>query len=162
MGRLGVWVHNADCCEVEGQRTSGGNPALTDDYYHHDNVAKRQNSPIILNNTITHNVVINGKTQRVTVDLTETINRMNTGQSKFPKDGTTYMNRTEPSLPKKPGLTYEEWTVELPNRDGMRDTSPLVKGSDGSLWYTPNHYGIDRDGNKIPGANRENTWVRLK
>lgn len=51
--------------------------------------------------------------------------------------GRTFGNR-EKKLPK--GVTYQEWDVH-PLTKGSRGGERLITGSDGSVWYTADHYG---------------------
>ncbi|MFP9045380.1 ribonuclease domain-containing protein, partial [Enterococcus faecalis] len=54
------------------------------------------------------------------------------------KDGKVYGNGTNPKLPNGP--TYTEWVVPTQGVNG-RGPQRIVVGSDGSMWYSPNHYG---------------------
>lgn len=37
-------------------------------------------------------------------------------------------------------VTYREWDVNPKQRDSSRDAERIVTGSDGSAWYTEDHY----------------------
>nr|WP_083112930.1 ribonuclease domain-containing protein [Mycobacterium angelicum] len=58
------------------------------------------------------------------------------GGSNFDNDNQTLPTRDASGNP----ITYKEWDVNprLPNHD--RDTERIVTGSDGSAWYTTDHY----------------------
>ncbi|GAB7142087.1 hypothetical protein LRC484719_06730 [Mycobacterium riyadhense] len=59
------------------------------------------------------------------------------------KGGSTF-NNTEQLLPARDAsgnpITYKEWDVnpKVPNQD--RDLERIITGSDGSAWYTTDHY----------------------
>ena len=93
------------------------------------------------------------------VDLTETMKRIdNNTPNATLKDGATYKNDTHPKIKNKKGVTYTEWTVPTPGVHG-RGNQRIVVGSDGSRWYTPNHYGQTKGKNGKPLGN---TWRRLQ
>ncbi|WP_067698303.1 ribonuclease domain-containing protein [Nocardia jejuensis] len=59
------------------------------------------------------------------------------------KGGDTWMNRgrdlpTQDSSGKR--ITYQEWDVNPKRRGQDRDAERIVTGSDGSAWYTGDHY----------------------
>jgi guanyl-specific ribonuclease Sa len=60
------------------------------------------------------------------------------------KGGDTWMNRAGALAAKdsagKP-ITYQEWDVNPKQRNRSRDAERIVTGSDGSAWYTGDHYG---------------------
>ncbi len=175
VGELGIWVHNANCCEIKkGQQISGGNPALKTDPYHPDNVQARidegnkfkaewANS---IGERITNQPIQlpNGRIVKVDVDLNPTIQRiLNNQPNAALKDGVPYNNSTHPKLPTGP--KYTEWVVPTEGVNG-RGTQRIVVGSDNSMWYTPNHYGQVRpDPSKpISPSNKAigNTWRKIK
>lgn len=57
--------------------------------------------------------------------------------------GETYLNRNR-QLPVKDAagktVTYQEWDVNPKRRGQSRDAERIVTGSDGSAWYTGDHY----------------------
>lgn len=57
--------------------------------------------------------------------------------------GETYLNRSR-ALPTKDAagktITYQEWDVNPKRRGQSRDAERIVTGSDGSAWYTGDHY----------------------
>ncbi|MFF2088844.1 ribonuclease domain-containing protein [Nocardia sp. NPDC058176] len=59
------------------------------------------------------------------------------------KGGIHFMNR-EGRLPAKDSagksVTYQEWDVNPKQRNRSRDAERIVTGSDGSAWYTGDHY----------------------
>ncbi|WP_330252403.1 ribonuclease [Nocardia sp. NBC_00565] len=59
------------------------------------------------------------------------------------KGGDTWMNRAGTLAAKdsagKP-ITYQEWDVNPKQRNRSRDAERIVTGSDGSAWYTGDHY----------------------
>lgn len=59
------------------------------------------------------------------------------------KGGDTWMNREGRLAAKdsagKP-ITYQEWDVNPKQRNRSRDAERIVTGSDGSAWYTGDHY----------------------
>ncbi|WP_067818724.1 ribonuclease domain-containing protein [Nocardia inohanensis] len=59
------------------------------------------------------------------------------------KGGDTWMNRdrtlpTQDSAGKR--ITYQEWDVNPKKRGQDRDAERIVTGSDGTAWYTADHY----------------------
>lgn len=98
----------------------------------------------------------NGK--NFTVDFTKTFNNIKNNKKVYSNDGTPYLNLTSPYLPK--GVAYTEWTVDIGN--AQKGTMRVVIGNDGSVWFSPNHYGRDKQGNKMRNANTINTWRKLK
>lgn len=80
-----------------------------------------------------------------TVDLRSTLQRIEQGGT-FPhrNDGSIFNNRpllgkTTPELPVKPAGYYTEYVHPTP---GIQGPGPqrIVRGTDGDLWYTPDHY----------------------
>lgn len=59
------------------------------------------------------------------------------------KGGERWMNRNG-DLPRTDpdgrALTYQEWDVNPKERNRSRDAERIVTGSDGSAWYTGDHY----------------------
>ncbi|WP_327095595.1 ribonuclease [Nocardia vinacea] len=59
------------------------------------------------------------------------------------KGGERWMNRAG-TLPAKDSagkaITYQEWDVNPKERNRSRDAERIVTGSDGSAWYTSDHY----------------------
>ncbi|MFH5208668.1 ribonuclease domain-containing protein [Antrihabitans spumae] len=59
------------------------------------------------------------------------------------KGGETWRNRDR-QLPVKDAagkaITYKEWDVNPKRRGQTRDAERIVTGSDGSAWYTGDHY----------------------
>ncbi|WP_433727454.1 ribonuclease domain-containing protein [Nocardia sp. CA-129566] len=59
------------------------------------------------------------------------------------KGGDTWMNRAG-TLPAKDSagkpISYQEWDVNPKQRNRSRDAERIVTGSDGSAWYTGDHY----------------------
>lgn len=59
------------------------------------------------------------------------------------KGGERWMNR-DGDLPRTDGsgrqITYQEWDVNPKQRNRSRDAERIVTGSDGSAWYTGDHY----------------------
>jgi ribonuclease T1 len=59
------------------------------------------------------------------------------------KGGDRWMNRAG-TLPAKDtagkSVTYQEWDVNPKQRNRSRDAERIVTGSDGSAWYTGDHY----------------------
>ncbi|KAA0022702.1 ribonuclease domain-containing protein [Antrihabitans cavernicola] len=57
--------------------------------------------------------------------------------------GTTWQNR-EHNLPAKDSagkaVKYQEWDVNPKKRGQSRDAQRIITGSDGSAWYTGDHY----------------------
>ncbi|MFL9514428.1 hemagglutinin repeat-containing protein, partial [Acinetobacter baumannii] len=172
VGELGVWVHNANCCGVKGQQVSGGKPAIKTDPYHPDNVASRQltneqkqawmsSLPKVISN---QPIMIDGRIIKKDIDLEPTLQRiLNNQPNPAFKDGKVYGNNTNPKLPNGP--SYTEWVVPTQGING-RGPQRIVVGSDGSMWYSPNHYGdIRPDMSKpISSTNKPfgNTWRKLK
>lgn len=74
-----------------------------------------------------------------TVDLTPTIQRIARGESnRHSHDGTIFQNR-EGRLPRKSSDYYKEYVHPTP---GQRSPGPqrVIVGSEGDIWYTPDHY----------------------
>lgn len=158
VGELGTWVHNANCCEIKGQQVSGGNPALRSDPYHPDNVVARLNESkkykelwinLIPKTIVGQSIKMpNGSIVKMDVDLGSTLQRiLDNKPNAGLKDGVTYKNSTKPGLPQ--GQSYTEWVVPTPGING-RGPQRIVVGSDGSMWYTPNHYGDIRPRPDLP------------
>lgn len=57
----------------------------------------------------------------------------------FTKGGQTFANR-DGRLPASDGVTYSEWDVNPRVQGSPRDSMRLVTGSDGSAWFTNDHY----------------------
>lgn len=59
------------------------------------------------------------------------------------KGGQTWQNR-ERNLPAKDSsgkaVKYQEWDVNPKKRGQSRDAERIITGSDGSAWYTDDHY----------------------
>lgn len=59
------------------------------------------------------------------------------------KAGKKYKNKSK-ALPTKDSagesISYKEYDAEYPNEDGNRGTKRFVRGSDGSTYYTDDHY----------------------
>ncbi|NNH72012.1 ribonuclease [Nocardia uniformis] len=59
------------------------------------------------------------------------------------RGGDTYFNRSR-ALPAKDAtgktIAYQEWDVNPKRRGQGRDAERIVTGSDGSAWYTGDHY----------------------
>lgn len=59
------------------------------------------------------------------------------------KGGDTWRNRDH-QLPEKDAkgkaITYQEWDVNPKRRGQTRDAERIITGSDGSAWYTGDHY----------------------
>ncbi|MGW0248824.1 ribonuclease domain-containing protein [Nocardia goodfellowii] len=59
------------------------------------------------------------------------------------KGGERWMNR-DSTLPRTDAagkaITYQEWDVNPKQRNRSRDAERIVTGSDGSAWYTGDHY----------------------
>ena len=71
-------------------------------------------------------------------EIRETLQRISSGERKYSQDGSIFQNR-EKRLPLKAPRYYREYTVETPgsrNRGARR----LVKGEEGELYYTNDHY----------------------
>lgn len=59
------------------------------------------------------------------------------------KGGSEYVNDGRGNsqvLPRKPGVTYREWDVNPKQKGVNRGGERLVTGSDGSAFYTTQHY----------------------
>ncbi|WP_278265031.1 ribonuclease domain-containing protein [Nocardia sp. AG03] len=59
------------------------------------------------------------------------------------KGGEQWMNRGTKLPPKDSAgapVTYQEWDVNPKQRNRSRDAERIVTGSDGSAWYTGDHY----------------------
>ena len=65
------------------------------------------------------------------------------GPFPYSKDGVVFSNR-EGILPKHPSGWYHEYTVVTPG-SGDRGARRIVKGSDGGLFYTDDHYASFRE-----------------
>jgi len=74
-----------------------------------------------------------------TVELSSTVDRIRAGRKlRFPNDGAVFQNR-ERRLPDRPHGYYREYvhpTDELSGPGPQR----IVKGRNGELYYTPDHY----------------------
>ncbi|WP_208727395.1 polymorphic toxin-type HINT domain-containing protein [Leptospira bourretii] len=86
-----------------------------------------------------------GKVLEGTVDLKPTLQRIEQG-GRFPhrNDGSIFNNRplpgkTTPELPVKPDGYYTEYVHPTP---GVQGPGPqrIVRGANGDMWYTPDHY----------------------
>ncbi len=59
------------------------------------------------------------------------------------KGGEQFMNRGTKLPPKDSAgnpVKYQEWDVNPKQRNRSRDAERIVTGSDGSAWYTGDHY----------------------
>jgi guanyl-specific ribonuclease Sa len=58
--------------------------------------------------------------------------------------GGTFKNETQPQLPtltpENKSITYKEFDVHNKPIIGGRDSQRFVVGSDGKVYYTPDHY----------------------
>ncbi|CAM9416404.1 hypothetical protein ACBE110449_22770 [Acinetobacter bereziniae] len=170
----GVWVHN-NCDRTKppaGQQVSGGNPSVKNDPYHPDTVNNRQltveqkqawmdSLPKTIEN---QPIMVNDRIVRTNVNLEPTLQRiLNNQPSSALKDGKVYGNGTNPKLPNGP--TYTEWVVPTQGVNG-RGPQRIVVGSDGSMWYSPNHYGDIRPDMSRPISQTNKpygiTWRKLK
>jgi filamentous hemagglutinin len=76
------------------------------------------------------------------VDIAPTLDRIEDGALlNTLGDGTTFRNDSG-TLPSAPGLTYTEYVVPTPSAEAVANAGPqrLVVGSNGSVYYTPDHY----------------------
>ncbi len=74
-----------------------------------------------------------------TVELSSTVERIRAGRKlRFPNDGTVFQNR-ERRLPDRPRGYYREYVHPT---DGLSGPGPqrVIKGRNGELYYTPDHY----------------------
>lgn len=69
------------------------------------------------------------------------LNRIDTKGSPLPgyKGGSVYKNEGG-LLPETPGVTYREWDVNPKIPGQSRDLERIITGSDGSAYYTFDHY----------------------
>ena len=84
----------------------------------------------------------------VSAQVTKTLSLIDAG--KWPPDdasgtkGGTNFGNFEGRLPKKTSsgkrITYTEWDVNRREAGRSRDAERIVTGSDGSAWYTADHY----------------------
>lgn len=84
----------------------------------------------------------------VPAQVTKTLSLIDAG--KWPPDdasgtkGGTNFGNFEGRLPKKTSsgkrITYTEWDVNRREAGRSRDAERIVTGSDGSAWYTADHY----------------------
>ena len=77
------------------------------------------------------------------VDLGPTLERIQSGHGlNTSGDGTIFRN-DEDLLPTVPGNTYTEYLVPTPSAEAQGRPGPqrVVVGSDGAVYYTPDHYG---------------------
>ncbi|MCP4522861.1 MAG: hypothetical protein GY828_01445, partial [Candidatus Gracilibacteria bacterium] len=77
-------------------------------------------------------------------EVKNTLDRIESGVGKYSKDGTTFENRPpvgelESKLPVKEEGYYTEWTVDTPGVEN-RGARRIVKGNDGEMYYTEDHY----------------------
>ena len=73
------------------------------------------------------------------VDLTKTLARIAAGERmRYANDGSEFQNR-ERRLPKRPAGYYREWVHPTPDLGGP-GPQRIVTGSDGEIYYTPDHY----------------------
>jgi ribonuclease T1 len=79
-----------------------------------------------------HDAVLEGR-------VTQTLDDIEAGVTRYPQDGTVFQNR-EGLLPKEGAGYYTEYTVENPAYTN-RGVERLVVGSNGEVYYTPDHYG---------------------
>lgn len=70
--------------------------------------------------------------------VNRTLERIERGENRYPKDGDVWENR-EGLLPKKGGGYYHEYTVD-PKPGLFRGSERLIKGDSGEIYYTPDHY----------------------
>jgi len=87
------------------------------------------------------------------VDLSGTLNRIQTGKKlRFPNDGSVFQNR-ERRLPRQPAGYYHEWVHPTPGLDGP-GPQRIVTGEQGEIYYTPDHYRTFRrlDGREESGV----------
>lgn len=76
---------------------------------------------------------------RGTVDVTETLARIEAGQRlRFPNDGSTFQNR-ERRLPRQPSGYYKEYVHPTPQLSGP-GPQRIVIGRQGETYYTADHY----------------------
>lgn len=76
---------------------------------------------------------------RGTVDLTETLDRIDAGRRlRFANDGSVFQNR-EGRLPRKPAGHYREFVHPTPGLGGP-GPQRVVVGADGEIYYTADHY----------------------
>jgi hypothetical protein len=93
-----------------------------------------------------------------------TINRAFAGDKLWDVEGSLWKNLPDPGqrppLPTS-GMPYEEWTVNfgdtIPGVNSQRGGSRILFGSDGSIWFTRNHYG---DWGSVPGKDFYKLWWR--
>ena len=85
---------------------------------------------------------------RGTVDLSDSIERIQSGKKlRFPNDGSVFQNR-EKRLPAQPAGYYREWVHPTPDLDGP-GPQRIVTGQEGEIYYTPDHYRTFR---RLDGA----------
>lgn len=73
------------------------------------------------------------------VELSSTVERIRAGRKlRFPNDGAVFQNR-ERRLPDRPRGYYREYVHPT---DGLSGPGPqrIIKGRNGELYYTPDHY----------------------
>lgn len=93
--------------------------------------------------------VVNGPTVTVPAAAIATLQKIDAG--KWPvaanapgtKGGDTWRNQDR-DLPTKDSagkpISYQEWDVNPKQRGQSRDAERIITGSDGSAWYTGDHY----------------------
>ncbi len=94
-------------------------------------------------NLIARNMRIRSEDGRVIysgdVDLQPTLDRIERGKRlRFPNDGVVFENR-ERRLPAKSSGYYHEYVLPTRGDDGP-GPQRIVKGSEGEVYYTPDHY----------------------
>ena len=164
--RMGKGHHANHAHDRSGrQRTSGGRPAIDSDPYSPNSVNRRvaagNATRAEYENSLPTSIsgqpirMPDGRIRRVDVDLQPTLDNIANNRPAYDRDGIPYRNENR-ALPTR--NTYTEWTIPT---DGVHDRGPqrIVQGSDGSLYYTPNHFGDRKDnsGRRPLG----NTWRRL-
>lgn len=163
--------------QTGGQRTSGGNPALPNDPYHPSNVDSRvaagNTRRYEYENSVPTSIggqqikMPDGSIRKMDVDLQPTLERIEKNKPNPElQDGKKFANDHDRSsqLPKYNNgqkITYHEWTVPTEGVRG-RGTQRIVVGSDGSKYYTPNHYGEVKDNNGKVLGGKHRTWRKLK
>ncbi|NUS42806.1 MAG: ribonuclease [Mycobacteriaceae bacterium] len=89
-----------------------------------------------------------GRPAEIPANAWQTLRLIDEGQwpppdSPATKGGTTWNNR-ESRLPRRTQsgapITYREWDVNRKQQGRTRDAERIVTGSDGTAWYTGDHY----------------------
>ncbi|MGH1436755.1 MAG: RHS repeat-associated core domain-containing protein [Lewinella sp.] len=82
---------------------------------------------------------VNGIDEIRNVDVTNTINRIKSGgKNPHKNDGTIFKNRENRLPTQQPGY-YKEY-VHPTNGIKGAGAQRIIKGNDGSMWYSPDHY----------------------